>query len=70
LKVITKSEALDALEAVRYDDRVRFSIQSEPDYVGPVAVYFVQVWDGESVDYRDVLFVRRNGKVKVYECAD
>lgn len=70
MKVITKSEALEALEAAEYDDRVKFSIQSDPDYVGPVTVYFVQVWSGEEVDFRDVMFVRRNGKVKVYESAN
>lgn len=69
MQVITKSEALSALEA-KYDDQVRFSIQSEPDYVGPVVVYFVQVWNGEDVDYKDILFIRKNGKVKVYECTD
>lgn len=69
MQVITKSEALSALET-KYDDQVRFSIQSEPDYVGPVVVYFVQVWNGEDVDYKDVLFIRKNGKVKVYECTD
>jgi hypothetical protein len=67
LKIITQSEAMEALNQVRRDDRERFSIVGEPDHLGPVTVFFVRVWDGEDVDFEDVMFYRKNGKVKVYE---
>jgi hypothetical protein len=66
LKLITKSEALEALNNVRRDERERFSITGSADHVGPVSIFFVTVWSGEEVDFRDVMFVRDNGKVKVY----
>lgn len=67
MKVITQGEALEALKNVSRDDHESFSIIGEPDHlVGPVSVFFVRVWDGEEVDFRDVFFVRENGKVKVY----
>jgi hypothetical protein len=34
--------------------------------LGPVSVFFVRVWDGEDVDFKDVMFHRKNGKVQVY----
>lgn len=65
MKVITKSEAMDALNEVR-DEQERFSIVSGPDRLGPVAVFGVLAWIGEYVEDRDVMFYRKNGKVKVY----
>lgn len=65
--VITKSEALEALNKVSYDDRERFAIVGEPDLLGPVSVFFVRVWNGEDVEFKDVMFHKKNGKVKVYE---
>ena len=67
MKVITKSEAMEALSKVSFDDQERFSIVGEPDHLGPVSVFFVRVWNGEDVDFKDVMFHRSNGKVKVYE---
>jgi hypothetical protein len=69
MKVITKGEALEALNNVRRDERERFSITGNPDQVGPVSVYFVTVWVDEEVDFRDVMFVREKGKVKVHGAA-
>lgn len=66
MDIITKSEAEAALKEMEFDGE-RFSVIGEPDHLGPVTVYFVRAWDGENVDFRDVLFVRRDGKVKVYE---
>lgn len=66
MNVVSKSEALNALNEVRVGNE-QFSIAGDPDRVCNVTVYFVQIWDGETVDYKDVMFVRRNGKVKVYE---
>lgn len=68
MKVITKSEALEALNEVR-DEQEKFSIVGGPDNLGPVTVFSVLAWDGEAVDDRDVMFYRKNGKVKVYEGA-
>lgn len=67
MKVITQGEALEALTQVSHDDRESFSIVGEPDHLGPVSVFFVRVWDGEDVDFQDVMFYRKDGKVKVYE---
>jgi hypothetical protein len=67
LKVITQGEALEALKKVSHNDRENFSIVGEPDHLGPVSVFFVRVWDGEAVDFEDVMFYRKDGKVKVYE---
>lgn len=66
MDIISKSEALEALKEVEFDDE-RFSIVGEPDYLGPVTVCFVRAWKGDEVDFRDVMFYRKNGKVKVYE---
>jgi hypothetical protein len=67
LKVITQSEAQEALNQVSRDDREVFSIIGEPDHLGPVTVFFVRIWDGEAVEFEDVMFHRKDGKVKVYE---
>lgn len=56
---------MDALNEVR-DEQERFSIVSGPDRLGPVAVFGVLAWIGEYVEDRDVMFYRKNGKVKVY----
>jgi hypothetical protein len=66
MNVVSKSEALSALNDVRVGNE-QFSIAGGADKVCDVTVYFVQVWDGEFVEYRDVMFIRRNGRVKVYE---
>lgn len=66
MKVITQGEALEALKEVSRDGREVFSIVGEPDHLGPMSVCFVRIWDGEDVDFKDVLFHRENGKVKVY----
>lgn len=67
MKVITQGEALEALNQVRRDDHEKFSIVGEPDHlVGPVSVFFVRIWDGEDVNFEDVMFHRKNGKVTVY----
>lgn len=58
---------MEALEQVRRDDHERFSIIGAPDHLGPVSVFFVRVWDGEEVDFKDVMFYRKDGKVKVYD---
>ena len=67
MKVITQGEAMEALNQVSRDDRESFSIVGEPDHLGPVSVFFVRVWDGEDVDFKDVMFYRKDGKVKVYD---
>lgn len=67
MKTITQGEAMEALNQVSRDDRERFSIVGEPDHLGPVSVLFVRIWDGEDVDFKDVMFYRKDGKVKVYE---
>jgi hypothetical protein len=65
MKVITQSEAQEALDAVS-EGSTKFSIQGKPDRLCSVTVFNVRVWDGEDVDWKDVMFVRENGKVKVY----
>ena len=65
MKVITKSEALEALNEVR-DERENFSIVSGPDELGAITIYSVLAWDGDFVEDRDVMFHRMNGKVQVY----
>lgn len=67
MKVITQGEALEALNQVSRYDHESFSIVGNPDHLGPVSVFFVRVWDGEDVDFKDVMFYRKDGKVKVYE---
>lgn len=66
MTLITQGEAQHALNAVSTED-TKFSIIGKPDSLGPVTVYFVRVWEGEDVDFKDVMFYRKNGKVKVYE---
>lgn len=63
---ITQAEAQSALDELAIDER-KFSVIGKPDSLGAVTVYFVRVWDGEDVDFRDVMFYRKNGKVRVYE---
>lgn len=67
MKVITQGEAMEALNQVSRDDHESFSIVGEPDHLGPVSVFFVRIWDGEDVDFKDVMFYRKDGKVKVYD---
>lgn len=69
MQVITQSEAQEALDAIS-DEFTTFSIQGTPDRLCNVTVYNVRVWDGEDVNWKDVMFVRKNGKVKVYESAN
>lgn len=66
MTLITQGEAQNALNEVATEDTT-FSIIGKPDTLGPVTVYFVRVWEGEDVDFKDVMFYRKNGKVKVYE---
>lgn len=66
MTLITQGEAQNALNAVAQEEQ-KFSIIGKPDSLGPVTVYFVRVWEGEDVDFKDVMFYRENGKVKVYE---
>lgn len=62
---ITQSEAQQALDALE-DGRTKFSIQGKPDKLCNVVVYNVRIWDGEDVNWEDVMFIRKNGKVQVY----
>jgi len=62
---ITRSEAQQALDELE-DGSTKFSIQGEPDRLGGLTVYNVRVWDGEDVDWRDVMFTRTEGKVLIY----
>jgi hypothetical protein len=66
MKVVSKGDALLALNEVKRGNE-KFSITGGPDSVCGVTVYFVQVWEGESVDYRDVMFANREGRVSVYD---
>jgi hypothetical protein len=66
LPLITQAEAQSALNEISTTER-KFSIIGRPDRLGPVTVYFVRVWEGEEVDFKDVMFHKRNGKVRVYE---
>lgn len=65
-QIITKSEAQEALEA-HYDGAYhQYSVDGEPDVLCDVAVFPVRVWVDEFVDWEDVMFFRKDGKVKVY----
>lgn len=66
MKVISRGEALEALKQVSHDDHESFSIVGEPDHLGPVSVFFVRRWNGEEVEFVDVMFYTKDGKVKVY----
>jgi hypothetical protein len=66
MKEITQSEAQSALDTLN-DGTTQFSIQGHPDRLCNVYVYPVRVWDGEFVDWKDVMFIRDNGKVRMYE---
>jgi hypothetical protein len=65
MKEISRSEAQEALNALN-DGFTKFSIQGGPDRLCNITVYPVQVWDGDSVDWKDVMFIRENGRVKLY----
>lgn len=65
MKEITQSEAQSALDSIS-DGTTKFSIQGNPDRLCNVFVYPVRVWDGEYVDWKDVMFIRKEGKVSVY----
>lgn len=66
MALITQGEAQNALNELSTEEQ-KFSIIGNPDSLGPVTVYFVRVWEGEDVDFKDVMFYKKNGKVKVYE---
>lgn len=66
MTLITQGEAQNALNDLSTDEQ-KFSIIGKPDSLGPVTVFFVRVWEGEDVDFKDVMFHKKNGKVKVYE---
>ena len=66
MSLITQGEALKALNEVAKEEQ-KFSIIGKPDDLGSVTVFFVRVWEGEDVDFKDVMFHRKNGKVRVYE---
>lgn len=67
MPLITQAEAQSALDEIAFDERKMFSVVGKPDNLGAVTVYDVRVWDGDYVDFRDVMFYRKNGKVRVYE---
>jgi hypothetical protein len=66
LPLITQAEAQLALNEIATDSK-KFSIIGKPDRLGAVTVYFVRIWEGEDVDFKDVMFHKRNGKVRIYE---
>lgn len=66
MQVITQSEALDALKRHALSGRDKFSIVGQPDRLGRIFVFFVKIWHDECVDFEDVMFIRENGKVRVY----
>lgn len=67
MTLITQGEAQEALNEVSTDSR-KFSIIGKPDLLcAGVTIYFVRVWEGEDVDFQDVMFHKRNGKVRIYE---
>lgn len=69
MKVITQTEAQSALDEVN-DGLTKLSVQGNPDQLCSVTIYNVRVWDGEDVNWQDVMFYRKNGKVKIYESAN
>jgi len=69
MQIITKGEALEALNNVRRDEREQFSINGNPHQLGPVTIYCVTVWSEDNVDFPEVMFVREKGKVKVHGTA-
>lgn len=62
---ITQGEAQQALDSIS-DRFTKFSIQGNPDRLCNITVFNVRVWNGEDVNWEDVMFIRKNGKVKVY----
>lgn len=65
MNTITKNEAQIALNESNSDPLVKMSILSGPDLLGAVSVFFVRSWDGDNVDFMDMMFVKENGKVQV-----
>jgi hypothetical protein len=64
---ITQSEALEALQASDPTGRVKYSIVNKiPDRLGRLGIFTVNMWDGEFFESPDVMFERKNGKVKIY----
>lgn len=65
---ITQSEALEALKETDPLGRVKYSIVNQtPDKLTEkIGVFFVTMWEGDFFDSSDVMFTRKNGKVKVY----
>jgi hypothetical protein len=66
LALITQGEAQSALNEVATEN-TKFSIIGKPDTLGPLTVFFVRIWEGEDVNFEDVMFHRKNGKVRIYE---
>ena len=66
MKEITQSEAQTALDTLN-DGSTTFSIEGKPDKLNNVFVYPVRVWDGEFVDWKDFMFIRHEGRVRMYE---
>lgn len=69
MQVITKTEAQSALDEIS-DGITKLSVQGNPDRLCNVTVFNVRVWDGEDVNWKDVMFRRENGKVRVYESSN
>lgn len=66
MQVITQGEAQAALDEIS-DGVTKLSVQGGSDRLCSVTIFNVRVWDGEDVDWKDVMFVRKNGKVRVYD---
>jgi hypothetical protein len=66
MQVITQSEAQAALDEIS-DGITKLSVQGGSDRLCSVTVFNVRVWNGEEVDWKDVMFVRKNGKVRIYD---
>jgi hypothetical protein len=64
---ITQGEALEALQESDPMGLLNYSIVNKtPDRLGKLGVFLVTMWDGDFFEANEVLFERRNGKVKVY----
>jgi hypothetical protein len=65
---ITQGEALEALNETDPLGRVKYSIVNQtPDKLTEkIGIFFVNMWEGEFFDTSEVMFERKNGKVKVY----
>lgn len=62
---ITTQEATAALREA--NSARNYRVDGNPTRLGMAFVYFVTVWYGEVVDFLEVMFIRINGKVKLYE---